>query len=350
MTTIARSITGGVDTHLDVHVAAALDERGALLGVKSFPTTPAGYRQLLDWLESFGTVELVGVEGTGSYGAGLTRHLHSHDIRVVEVDRPNRQRRRRRGKSDPEDAVSAARAAQGGEATGLAKTRDGNVESMRVLRIARSSARRGRTVALNQMRSIISTAPDSLRSELRDLSIYQVLTLTAAYRPAAGRDVVSLTKRTLKMLAKRAIAFEEEVKEIDSVLKALVAETAPELNAVIGVGTDVASALLVAAGDNPERLKSEATFAHLCGVSPIDASSGKQERHRFNSGGDRQANSALWHIVFTRMVCDPRTQRYIERRMKEGRTKKEAIRCLKRYVAREVFAQLPRRQFAIDSP
>jgi transposase len=200
------------------------------------------------------------------------------------------------------------------------------------------------------MRSIISTAPDCLRSELRDLSIYQVLTRTASYRPGTKRDIASLTKRTLKMLAQRAIALEEEVKEIDVILKALVAETAPELNAVIGVGTDVASALLVAAGDNPERLKSEVTFAHLCGVSPIDASSGKNDRHRLNRGGDRQANAALWHIVLTRMVCDPRTRDYIERRMKEGRTKKEAVRCLKRYVAREVFAQLPRRQFALDSP
>ena len=162
MTTIARRITGGVDTHLDVHVAAALDERGALLGVESFATTPAGYRRLHRWLRSFGTVELVGVEGTGSYGAGLTRHLHRDGIAVVEVDRPNRQRRRRNGKSDPQDAVSAARAAQGGEANGLAKTRDGNVESMRVLRVARFSARRSRTQAINQMRSLVSTAPDEL--------------------------------------------------------------------------------------------------------------------------------------------------------------------------------------------
>ncbi len=350
MTTIARHITGGVDTHLDVHVAAALDDYGALLGVESFPTTPSGYRQLYLWLSRFGEVNLVGIEGTGSYGAGLTRYLHDHDVRVVEIDRPNRQRRRRRGKSDPEDAVSAARAAQGGEAKGLAKTRDGNVESMRVLRVARSSARRGRTQALNQMRSLISTAPDTLRSELRELTIYQVLERTSAYRPGTKRDIVSLTKKTLKALALRAIALEDEIREIDAVLKVLVTETAPELCNVIGVGTDVASALLVAVGDNPERLKSEATFAHLCGVSPIDASSGKNERHRLNRGGDRSANSALWHIVFTRMVCDPRTRHYIERRMKDGRTKKEAIRCLKRYVAREVFAQLPRHQFALDNP
>jgi len=350
MTTIARRITGGVDTHLDVHVAAALDERGALLGVESFATTTPGYRALLCWLEGFGTVELVGVEGTGSYGAGLTRHLHRCGIAVVEVDRPNRQRRRRKGKSDPQDAIAAARAAQGGDACGQAKTRDGNVESMRVLRVARSSARRSRTQAINQMRSLISTAPEELRTELRGRSIYQVLAVASAYRHTGRRDVTTVTKLALRTLARRALSLEEEVKEIDRLLKTLVAETAPELSAIEGVGTDVASAVLVAAGDNPERLKNEATFAKLCGVAPLDASSGKQERHRLNRGGDRQANSALWHIVFTRMVSDPRTRHYIERRMKDGRTKKEAIRCLKRYVVREVFAALPRSQFGLDTP
>jgi transposase len=344
MTTIAPRVTGGVDTHLDVHVAAALNEQGALLGVESFSATMAGYRKLLHWLESFGNVELVGVEGTGSYGAGLTRHLLAHEIAVVEVDRPNRQRRRRKGKSDPQDAVAAARAAQGGEATGSAKSRDGNVESMRVLRVARSSARRSRTQAINQIRSLISTAPDELRAQLRQLSIYQVLTVTSAYRHSGRKDVTTLTKLALRTLARRALWLEDEVKEIDRLLKGLVKETAPELCAIVGVGTDVASAILVAAGDNPERLKNESTFAKLCGVSPLDASSGKQERHRLNRSGDRQANSALWHIVLTRMVSDPRTRYYIKRRMKDGRTKKEAIRCLKRYVAREVFAALPRSQ------
>ena len=318
--------------------------------MESFAATAAGYQKLLGWLEGFGTLELVGVEGTGSYGAGLTRHLLGSQIAVVEVDRPNRQRRRRTGKSDPHDAVAAARAAQGGEATGSAKTRDGNVEAMRVLRVARSSARRSRTQAINKMRSLISTAPEELRAELRDLSIYEVLTVASAFRHTGRADVTTVTKLTLRTLARPAVSLEEEVKEIDRLLKTLVAETAPELNAIDGVGTDVASAILVAAGDNPERLKSESTFAKLCGVSPLDASSGKQERHRLNRSGDRQANSALWHIVFTRMVNDPRTKHYIERRMKEGRSKKEAIRCLKRYAAREVFAALPRSQFALDSP
>ncbi len=234
MTTIARRITGGVDTHLDVHVAAALDERGAQLGVESFAATAAGYQKLLGWVESFGTVELIGVEGIGSYGAGLTRQLLSHEVAVVEVDRPNRQRRRRTGKSDPHDAVAAARAAQGGDATGSAKTRDGNVEAMRVLRAARRSARGNRTQAINQMRSLISTAPEELRAGVRDLSIYNVLALASAFRHTGRTDVTTVTKLTLRTLAGRALSLEEEVKEIDRLLKTLVAETAPELNAIDG--------------------------------------------------------------------------------------------------------------------
>jgi transposase len=350
VTTLPRGITGGVDTHLDVHVAAALDDRGALLGVESFATTTEGYKLLLGWLSDFGPVELVGVEGTGSYGAGLTHHLGAEGVRVVEVDRPNRQRRRRKGKSDPKDAISAARAALSGDAAGEAKSRDGNVESMRVLRVARSSARKARTQALNQMRGLISTAPESIRDELRALNVFHLLERASTYRPGAKRDIVSLTKFTLRMLAKRAIALEEEITEIDAILTPLVNETAPELVATLGIGTDAASTLLVAAGDNPERLRHEAAFAHLCGASPIDASTEKQERHRLNRSGDRQANSALWHIVITRMVYDPRTTEYIARRIKEGLTKKEAVRCLKRYIAREVYALLPHERLGLDNP
>jgi transposase len=341
MTTLARSVTGGVDTHLDVHVAAALDEKGTLLGVEYFETTRSGYKKLLSWLEDFGPVSLVGVEGTSSYGAGLTRHLLGEGIAVVEVDRPNRQRRRRKGKSDPEDAVSAARAAFSGDACGTAKGQDGNVEAIRVIRVARVSARRARTQALNQMRSLISTAPEPIRDELRGLNVYNLVFRASSYRPGSRRDVVSLTKWTLRSLARRAIELEAEIAEYDAILKDLVHETAPELVATLGIGTDSAAALLVAAGDNPHRLRSEAAFAHLCGTSPIDASSGKQERHRLNRSGDRQANSALWHIALTRSVYDPRTINYLERRMREGLTKKEAYRCLKRYIAREVYGLLP---------
>jgi transposase len=346
MATLPDRITGGVDTHLDVHVAAALDSIGGVLGIESFPTTPAGYRRLRGWLQGFGEVDRVGVEGTGSYGAGLTRHLLDHGITVVEVDRPNRQNRRRRGKSDSVDAVAAARAALSGDARGAAKSRDGNVEIMRVLRLVKLSARNDRTRALNQMRSIISTAPAELRQELRDLPIHRLVPKAAALRPGKGADLTAATKLALRMLAQRVQAQDDEIAEINALLEPLVMATAPELVAQTGVGTDTASALLIAAGDNPERLRSERTFAHLCGTAPLDASSGKQERHRLSRSGDRQANAALWRIVMTRIVYDPRTKRYIERRMKDGLTKKEAMRCIKRYVARELFAYLPREKVA----
>jgi len=217
MTTLPLRITAGVDTHLDVHVAAALDDTGGLLGVESFATTPAGYRRLLAWLRGIGEVALVGVEGPGSYGAGLTRVLLGESIRVVEIDRPNRQRRRRRGKSDPQDAITAARTALSGDACGAAKTRDGNVEAMRVVRVARFSARKARTQALNQMRSLISTAPDC-SEELRELRAGPMLERAAAYRPGTKRDVVSITKFSLRLLARRAIALEAEVAELDALL------------------------------------------------------------------------------------------------------------------------------------
>lgn len=335
-------ITGGVDTHLDVHVAAALDDHGGLLGTASFVTTPNGYRELAEWLRSFGDVAVVGVEGTGSYGTGLTRHLQGVGMIVVEVDRPNRQRRRRAGKSDTHDAISAARAAFAGDALGAPKTRDGNVEAIRVLRLARSSAMRDRTRALNQMRSLITTAPDELRDQLRRLTIPRLVRTAAGFRPAGRADVANATRLALKTLARRVLELDDEVRALDDVLEPLVAHTAPQLVEQLGVGTETAGALLVAAGENAHRLRNERAFARLCGAAPLDASSGKQQRHRLSRAGDRQANSALWRIVIPRLSYDPDTRAYLRRRCDEGKTKTEAIRCLKRYVARELFAHLPR--------
>jgi transposase len=334
-------ITGGVDTHLEVHVAAALDERGGLLGTASFATTPAGYRELVEWFASLGTVVLIGVEGTGSYGAGLTRHLQDLGIAVVEVDRPNRQRRRRQGKSDTHDAISAARAAFAGDALGAPKVRDGNVEAIRVLRLARSSAKRDRTRALNQMRALVTTAPDELRSQLRGLSISRLVRAAAGFRPAGRTDVTNANRVALKSLARRVLELDNEIAMLDELITPLVVETAPAMLARIGVGTDTAGALLVAAGENASRIRNERSFARLCGAAPLDASTGKQQRHRLNRGGDRQANSALWRIVITRLSYDPATRRYLQRRCAEGKTKTEAIRCLKRYIARELYACLP---------
>jgi transposase len=241
---MAAQITGGVDTHLDVHVVAALDEHGARVGVGSLPTTPVGYRALLGWLGSHGEVVVVGVEGTGSYGAGLARHLHQDGVAVVEVDRPKRQRRRRQGKTDPHDAVTAARAAQAGDALGAAKVRDGNVEAIRVLRVVRCAAKRDRTRAINQMRSLVSTAPDDLRQQLRGLTIPQLVCRAAAFRPSGRSDVTAATRLALRTLARRVLELDTEVAALDEVPEPLVAATTPELVAQIGVGTDTAGALL----------------------------------------------------------------------------------------------------------
>lgn len=336
----SRAVTGGVDTHLDVHVAAALDRTGGLLGVESFPTTAVGYSQLLGWLGSFGPVERVGIEGTGSYGAGLARHLHAAGVAVVEVNRSDRQARRQQGKSDPLDAVSAARAAQSGKASGAAKGRDGMVEAIRTLTVTRRSARRQRTATINQMRALVSTAPDELRARFAHHTTVSLVQATAAMRPRPGDTVDYATRIALRELGRRASYLTDEIVRVDALLAPLLTARAPTLLALPGVGPDTAAILLIAAGDHPDRLRSEAAWAHLCGSAPIPASSGKITRRRLNPAGDRQANHALWRIVMTRMSCEPRTRAYVSRRTDEGLTKLEIIRCLKRYVAREVYPHL----------
>jgi transposase len=337
----SRPVTGGVDTHLDLNVAAALDSIGGLLGVAEFPTTAEGHDQLLSWLLDFGPLSRVGVEGTGSYGAGLARFLRAWGAEVVEVDRPNRQARRRKGKSDTVDAIEAARAAQADRALGAAKTRDGNVEAIRALVVAKRSARSTRIKTLNQIRHLGFTAPEEIRQSLHGMSPRVVAKHTAAIRPRRGSDPVTFaTKTALRALGRRVLVLDAERKELDALLSQLVAATNPNLLALYGVGIDSAASLLVAAGDNPDRLRSESAWAHLCGVAPIEASSGKVTRWRLNRGGDRQANAALWRIVITRMSSDPRTQTYVTRRTEEGLSKGEIIRILKRYVAREVYPLL----------
>jgi transposase len=339
----ARAVTGGIDTHGEVHVAAALDEVGGLLGTKSFDATPDGYSALLSWLAGFGEVGKVGVEGTGSYGAGLARFLARAGVEVIEVDRHNRQNRRRQGKSDPIDAVEAARAVLSGSVRGKAKSRDGAVEAIRVLVVAKRSARQARVKALTQMRQLTFTAPDQLQTRIKGLPTPQFIAAAKGLRPTRSSDPVTVaTKASLSSLAHRIGELDDEIAQLDARITPLLEAHAPNLLNVYGVGIDTAATLLVTAGDNPERLRSEAAWAHLCGVSPLQASSGKVARHRLNRGGDRQANRALWIIVISRLASDPKTQTYMERRVKEGRSKREIIRMLKRYVAREVYRQLPR--------
>jgi transposase len=343
MTSTRRVVTVGVDTHSDIHHAAIIDQVGRALGDAGFPTTPTGYRRLLSWAAGHGQITAFGVEGTGAYGAALARYLRTAGHTVIEVDRPDRKLRRQRGKSDPIDAYAAAAAVLSGAATGSPKTRDGHVEAIRTLRVARRSAVKARTQAVNQLKALVLTGPAELRQALAGLNTHQLLLRCRRMRTRhtrlteAADPVTDATKMTLRRLAGRIAALTAEIRELDTQLRPLVAVTAPALLAVHGVGTEVAAQLLTTAGDNPERLRSEAAFAQLCGTAPLPASSGRTTRHRLNRGGDRHANYALHIIALVRLSSHPPTQTYAARRRTQGLSNLEILRCLKRYIAREIY-------------
>jgi len=342
MTATDYVVTGGVDTHADLHVAAALDRIGGVLDTQSFPTTATGYGNLLAWLSSFGELGRVGVEGTGSYGAALARHLTEQGVSVIEVGRPNRQVRRRHGKTDVVDAIAAARAVLSGEASATPKSHDGPVECLRTLKVVARSATKARTQALNQISQLLVTAPDGLRDKLRGLPRRELLATCAAFRVRDDDDTLAgVVRLALRELAQRVAHLDGQLARTKVRLTRITTAVAPELVAIRGVGPDVASTLLLTAGDNPHRLHSERSFAALCGASPIPASSGKTTRHRLNRGGDRQANTALWRIAMVRLAVDPATKAYLAKRVADGKTKTEAVRCIKRYIAREIFTALP---------
>lgn len=346
MTTIAhdepRRVTGGVDTHKDIHVAAVLDALGRLIATAAFPTTRHGYRRLLRWLQSNGELDAVGIEGCGSWGAGLARYLAARGVHVVEVNRPNRQNRRLRGKSDTVDAEAAARAVLNGEATVTPKAGTGPVEAVRQLRIARSGAMKARTAAANQLHSLCDTAPDNIRAQFTGKTLRKKVAIAERWRPGTAPTADAAAKRALMTVARRWRALDDEARDLSRHIKAILDEIAAPLLAVHGVGYETAGQLLVTAGDNPERLSHEKSFAALCGSSPVQASSGRTNRHRLNRGGDRHANSALWTIVLVRMGSHEPTKNYVARRTAEGLSKPEIMRCLKRYVARELFPLIQR--------
>ena len=348
-----RRIIVGVDTHSATHCAAVIDQNGRLLGNDDFAASEAGYGRLVRWARSFGQIESVGVEGTGAYGAGLARHLVESDITVLEVPRPDRRLRRSRGKSDPIDAEAAARAVLAGTATVAPKHADGPIEAIRALRIARLGAIKAKTAAINTLRAMIVTAPEPLRATLPATGLpNKVIDACLRLRADSANltDPTQATKAALRSVAARAKALGAEIAVLNKQLTQLVTNVAPTALATFAMGIDTTSALLVAVGDNPERLRSEAAFARLCGVAPIPASSGKTNRHRLHRGGDRSANRALHIAVIVRMRYCERTRAYVERRTREGLSKPEIIRCLKRYLAREMFQALRSDYKALVAP
>ena len=336
-------VVGGVDAHADSHHAAALDERGVLLGTEGFATTMDGYGELFGWLSSFGKLAVVAVESTGCYAAGLVRYLRSRGVPVLEVNEPHAHARRRLGKSDPLDAEQAARVALSGKAEAIPKRTDGIVESIRQLRLARQSAVKARSAAMVQLRDLIVTAPQPLREQLSEpKTIRGKANLCRRLRPAIEElELPSQSARlALRSLARRIQTLDEEIAALDKQLERLVRNAAPRTTALLGISTGHAGQLLVSAGQNIERLRGESSFAALCGAGPIPASSGKTSRHRLNYGGDRDANRALHLIAVCRLRYCPRTRAYAKRRSAQGKTKPEIIRCLKRYIARQTYRTL----------
>ena len=330
-------VFGGVDTH----VAALVDGAGRLLGSESFTAQRAGYRRMVAWFGSQGHLVRVGVEGTGSYGAGLARYLTTADIEVVEVNRPNRQLRRQKGgKTDSVDAEAPARAAASGQATAVPKSGDGPVECLRMLLVARRSATKARTQAANQIHSVTVGAPEQVKHQLRGLNLKARVRVCARWRPGEAQTTTAYAKKVLRHLARRYQTLNAEIAQLEGDIRRLCAKANPALLAATGVGPDTASVLLVAAGDNPGRMRTERSFAALCGASPVQASSGQTIRHRLNRGGNRKANSALWRIATTRMRTDAATKEYVTKRQGEAKNRKEIIRCLKRHIAREIYRLL----------
>lgn len=353
MTTEPVAVIGGVDTHKHTHYAAVIDEHGRLLGHQEFPANDRGYEALLAWMRGHGEVQVIGVESTGSFGATLTRYLTAADVSVVEVNRPNRLARRMDGKSDRLDAEQIARAVLGQTSTAIPKAKSGAVEVIRTLRVTRASAVKARTQAFNTLWGVMIGAPSPLRDELVVLTKRTLVNRCLGLRPETAellslrgepdRLLLAAVKTSLRDLARRWKALDEEIKSLNRQIAAIVTAAAPELVELHGVGVEIAGQLLVTAGDNAERIRSEAAFAKLCGVAPQPASSGRTSgRHRLSRGGDRAANSALYIVTIVRMRHHQPTRDYVERRTAEGLSKREIIRCLKRYIAREVFHNLPR--------
>ena len=327
----------GVDTHLDVHVGVVIDAAGRVMGTLSVGTHHDGYQQLLSWAQKFGVLRRAGVEGTGSYGAALTQVLQGSGVTVIEINRPDRSRRRGRGKSDATDAESAARSVLAGDVTSIPKTHNGLAEGLRKLNLVRRSAVKAKTQTINQIRALLVSAPQAIR----DAAYKADASKCVAACVGLSQDTVSVAQASLqtalRLLAKRWMALNGELHELNATLARLTRKAAPRLLSRFGVGPQTAATLLITAGDNPTRLHSEAALAALCGTSPLQASSGKVQRHRLNRGGDRQANNALWTIAMVRMRSDARTRQYVARRTGEGLSKKEIHRCLKRYIVRELY-------------
>lgn len=331
----------GIDTHKATHVAVEIDTQGTRLAALSIPTNPKGYLELERWSRSFGSVLAFGIEGTGSYGAGLSRSLLAQGHNVIEVTRPNRQLRYTQGKTDSLDAEGAARSVLSGQATALPKTQTGSSEMIRHLKIARDTAVKSRSQAMVTLKTLVINAPADLRDVLDQIrGKVALIRHIAAFRPGDINTPLASAKAAMRALARRWLWLHEEIITHDKELERLVTERVPDLMMSHGIATLTVAEMLILVGDDPTRIRSAAAFAKLCGVCPIPASSGKTHRFRLNRGGNRQANAALYRVAIVRMRGHEPTIAYVKKRTRDGKSKSEIIRCLKRYIVREIYSQL----------
>ena len=330
----------GVDTHKHVHVAVAINLLGVRVASCSTSADRAGYAELVAWARALGPIEALGIEGTGSYGVGLASFVRQHAVRVVEVSHCDRRKRRNNGKSDTIDAELAARSVLAGIATAVPKTADGTSEMVRQIKIARDTAVKARSAAIITLKTLIVNAPGELRETLDPLTDRKLIDRCAHLVPGDVIDPMASAKYSLRALATRWLTLATEISAHDEVLDAITMTATPTLREASGIGPDSAAEMMIVAGDNPERVRSEAAFAKLCGACPIPASTGVTNRHRLFRGGHRQANAALYRIVIVRMRWHQPTLDYVARRTAQGLSKKDIIRCLKRFVAREIFNAL----------
>ena len=334
---VVSKVIVGVDTHKYVHVAVVIDEDGTRLGETRIPVDSVGYAELDRWALTFGRVLAYGVEGTGSYGAGLSSFLRRQGRMVVEVNRGDRRSRRANGKNDTIDAELAARSVKSGTSSAIPKSADGTVEMIRKIKVARDIACKNRTSAIIALKTIVVNTPPELREQLDPLADKALIEKCSGFRPGTIQDPIAASKHTLRALARRWEYLHAEVKDHDAVIAKLAKSISPTLCDRFGFGPDTAAEMLIVFGDNPDRVHSEAAFAKLCGVAPIPASSGMTTRHRLAWNGHRQANAALYRTAIVRMQHHQPTKDYVARRTAEGLSKRDIIRCLKRFIAREVY-------------
>ncbi|WP_199222447.1 IS110 family transposase [Corynebacterium yudongzhengii] len=339
--TTAQPVAIGIDTHKDTHHVAVITTMGEPVEDFTIPATAAGYTKAIAAIGIYDSVEAVGIECTGTYGANITKAFLEAGYLVYEVNRPNRFARRRQGKTDQFDAYHAAEAVLSHRTTAIAKARNGFVEALRPLHAFRRLAVKNRSAELNHLQALLVSAPENIKAAYQPLSAAQRLKALVDADPSSFTDTIEQEAMyVLKLAAERIQRAHAEIKDLEKRITNLLRQYTPQLLDIYGAGPDTIAQLLLTVGDNPERFYSEAGFAALTGVCPIPASSGRTNRHRLNRGGDRQANRALHTTTLVRMRHDQRTKDYVARRTAEGKTTKEIQRCLKRAIAREMFREI----------